>query len=80
MAKKYPLSATRLTPVSVNGLPGVVLERDGLLNQVVAFEVNRGRIAADYGVRNPDKLRHVGGVVTGAVSETARTRAPRPTE
>lgn len=59
MAKKYPLHALRLTPVTVNGLPGVLLERDGQLHQVVAFESRHGCIYAVYGIRNPDKLRHV---------------------
>jgi RNA polymerase sigma-70 factor, ECF subfamily len=43
----------------VNGLPGfVTLEADGEL-QTTAFEIEDGKIAAIYVVRNPDKLRHL---------------------
>lgn len=44
---------------SINGLPGIVtLESDGVL-QTTAFEIEQGRIAAIYIMRNPDKLRHL---------------------
>jgi RNA polymerase sigma-70 factor (ECF subfamily) len=50
------------TPVRacfVNGLPGfVTLEADGEL-ATTALEIEYGRIAAIYVVRNPDKLRHL---------------------
>ncbi|WP_114953187.1 sigma-70 family RNA polymerase sigma factor [Sphingosinicella terrae] len=43
----------------INGLPGFVTrEADGEL-QTTAFEIEDGRIAAIYVVRNPDKLRHL---------------------
>jgi RNA polymerase sigma-70 factor (ECF subfamily) len=43
----------------VNGLPGfITLEADGEL-QTTAFEIEDGKIAAIYVVRNPDKLRHL---------------------
>ena len=43
----------------VNGLPGfVTLEADGVL-QTTALDIEDGRIAAIYVVRNPDKLRHL---------------------
>jgi RNA polymerase sigma-70 factor (ECF subfamily) len=43
----------------VNGLPGfVTLEADGEL-QTTALEIEAGKIAAIYVVRNPDKLRHL---------------------
>ena len=43
----------------VNGLPGfVTLEADGEL-QTTALEIEDGKIAAIYVVRNPDKLRHL---------------------
>lgn len=45
----------------INGLPGfVTLEGDGML-QTTALEVEDGKIAALYTVRNPDKLRHLEG-------------------
>jgi RNA polymerase sigma-70 factor (ECF subfamily) len=43
----------------VNGLPGfLTLEADGEL-QTTALEIQDGKIAAIYVVRNPDKLRHL---------------------
>jgi RNA polymerase sigma-70 factor, ECF subfamily len=43
----------------VNGLPGfITLEADGEL-QTTALEIQDGKIAAIYVVRNPDKLRHL---------------------
>lgn len=43
----------------VNGLPGfVTLEADGEL-QTTALEIEDGKIAAIYVMRNPDKLRHL---------------------
>lgn len=43
----------------INGLPGfVTLEADGEL-QTTALDVEDGKIAAIYVVRNPDKLRHL---------------------
>ena len=43
----------------INGLPGFVsLEADGQL-QTTALEIEDGKIAAIYVVRNPDKLRHL---------------------
>jgi RNA polymerase sigma-70 factor, ECF subfamily len=43
----------------VNGLPGfITLESDGEL-QTTALEIDDGKIAAIYVVRNPDKLKHL---------------------
>ncbi|ABF10712.1 RNA polymerase sigma-70 factor, ECF subfamily [Cupriavidus metallidurans] len=43
----------------INGLPGIVTrESDGEL-QTTALEIEGGKIAAIYVVRNPDKLRHL---------------------
>lgn len=43
----------------VNGLPGfITLEADGEL-QTTALEIENGKIAAIYVMRNPDKLRHL---------------------
>jgi RNA polymerase sigma-70 factor, ECF subfamily len=43
----------------VNGLPGfITLEADGEL-QTTALDIEGGKIAAIYVVRNPDKLRHL---------------------
>ena len=43
----------------INGLPGFVsLESDGEL-QTTALEIENGKVAGIYVVRNPDKLRHL---------------------
>jgi RNA polymerase sigma-70 factor (ECF subfamily) len=43
----------------VNGLPGfITLEADGEL-QTTALDIEDGKVAAIYVVRNPDKLRHL---------------------
>lgn len=47
----------------INGLPGyLTLEADGKL-QTTALEIVDGRVAHIYVMRNPDKLRHVDGIV-----------------
>jgi RNA polymerase sigma-70 factor (ECF subfamily) len=44
----------------INGLPGFVsIEQDG--PQTTALEIEDGKVAAIYVMRNPDKLRHIGG-------------------
>ena len=46
---------------TINGLPGYVTrEADGVL-QTTAFDIREGKIAGIYVMRNPDKLRHLGG-------------------
>ncbi|GAA6525461.1 RNA polymerase sigma factor SigJ [Intrasporangium sp. DVR] len=42
---------------TVNGAPGLVLEQDGAVVTVMAFEVAGHRIRHIWAVRNPDKLR-----------------------
>jgi RNA polymerase sigma-70 factor (ECF subfamily) len=57
MRRKYPPHSVRVA--FVNGLPGFVTrEADGHL-QTTAFEVEDGKIAAIYIMRNPEKLRHL---------------------
>lgn len=52
---------------TINGLPGVVtIEHDGTL-QTTAFEVEGERVTAVYVVRNPDKLKHIEGLVPKTV-------------
>ncbi|HEY8370692.1 MAG TPA: sigma-70 family RNA polymerase sigma factor [Thermodesulfobacteriota bacterium] len=45
----------------VNGLPGFVTIEQGETLQTTALDIEEGRIVALYVVRNPDKLRHLGG-------------------
>ena len=43
----------------INGLPGFVTVEHGDTLQTTALQIEDGRIAAIYVVRNPDKLRHL---------------------
>ena len=55
--KNHP--STLLRVVRINGLPGFITrEADGEL-QTTALEIDDGRIAAIYVMRNPDKLGHL---------------------
>ncbi|MDX2592794.1 RNA polymerase sigma factor SigJ [Streptomyces sp. WI03-4A] len=42
---------------SVNGVPGLVAERDGVVMTVASFDVSDGRVTRIWAVRNPEKLR-----------------------
>jgi RNA polymerase sigma-70 factor (ECF subfamily) len=44
------------TPLTVNGEPGLAVSLGGVLDFVAVFEVQEGRVAAVWVVRNPDKL------------------------
>ena len=60
LATRFRENGSKLVRVGfVNGLPGfVTLEADGEL-QTTALEIEDGKIAAIYVVRNPDKLGHL---------------------
>jgi len=60
LAELFRTNASKLVHAGlVNGLPGfITLEADGEL-QATALEIEDGKIAAIYVVRNPDKLRHL---------------------
>jgi RNA polymerase sigma-70 factor (ECF subfamily) len=45
----------------INGLPGFVTIEGGDTLQTTAIQIEDGKIVAVYVVRNPDKLRHIGG-------------------
>jgi RNA polymerase sigma-70 factor, ECF subfamily len=45
----------------INGLPGFVTIEGGDTLQTTALQIEDGKIVAVYVVRNPDKLRHIGG-------------------
>jgi RNA polymerase sigma-70 factor (ECF subfamily) len=54
---KYPSVSVAFRAVWVNGLPGIVLYREGELEQVLAFQFDAtGVIEAIYITRNPEKL------------------------
>jgi RNA polymerase sigma-70 factor, ECF subfamily len=60
LAAHFQKHASKLVRAGfVNGLPGfITLEADGEL-QTTALEIEDGKIAAIYVVRNPDKLKHL---------------------
>jgi RNA polymerase sigma-70 factor (ECF subfamily) len=42
---------------SVNGVPGLVAQRAGVVMTVASFDVSDGRVTRIWAVRNPEKLR-----------------------
>ncbi|WP_329333607.1 RNA polymerase sigma factor SigJ [Streptomyces sp. NBC_01352] len=42
---------------SVNGVPGLVAQRSGVVMTVASFDVSDGRVTRIWAVRNPEKLR-----------------------
>jgi RNA polymerase sigma-70 factor, ECF subfamily len=60
LAAQFKKNGSKLVRTGfVNGLPGfITLEADGEL-QTTALEIEDGKVAAIYVVRNPDKLRHL---------------------
>jgi RNA polymerase sigma-70 factor (ECF subfamily) len=60
LADRFRTNASKLVRAGfVNGLPGfITLEADGEL-QATALEIEDGKVAAIYVVRNPDKLKHL---------------------
>jgi len=46
----------------INGLPGFVTREPGGVLQTTALAIERGKVAAIYIMRNPDKLRHLAAV------------------
>ena len=47
----------------INGLPGLVLHVDGVLEETISIDIDDHRIAAVYVVRNPEKLHAVQNVL-----------------
>ena len=45
----------------INGLPGFVTIEQGDILQTTALEIEDSKIVGIYVMRNPDKLRHLGG-------------------
>jgi RNA polymerase sigma factor (sigma-70 family) len=56
LARRVPTGVTLLER-TVNGQPGLVMEQDGVIVTVFAFEVAVERIKHIWAVRNPEKLR-----------------------
>ncbi|MFH8347511.1 RNA polymerase sigma factor SigJ [Streptomyces sp. NPDC018045] len=59
MADKAP--GIELLERSVNGTPGLVARRPGLVMTVASFDIPDGRVTRIWAVRNPEKLRPWGG-------------------
>lgn len=59
LARKHAANGVVLSiePVTINGALGLFVYLDGALDQTLSIAVDGERIAAIYGVRNPDKLR-----------------------
>jgi len=56
-AKNPPMAEIQLT--TINGLPGFLFHVEGGPPETMALEIDGDKIVAIYGVRNPDKLRHL---------------------
>ena len=64
LTRKHVDPPVFLRPVMIDGLPGYVsIDRGGLL-QTTALDIRNGRIVAVYIVRNPEKLRHLGDLIS----------------
>ena len=48
-----------IEPVLLNGAPGARVLLDGVVDTVVGFAFDGGRISRVFAVRNPDKLRRL---------------------
>jgi RNA polymerase sigma-70 factor (ECF subfamily) len=63
LVARYTVQITERVPAMtllervVNGRPGLVMERDGVVETVLAFDVADGVIRRIWAVRNPEKLR-----------------------
>jgi RNA polymerase sigma-70 factor, ECF subfamily len=49
----------QIAPATVNGDAGLIVTIDGLVDVAIVFEVEKGRVAAIWVIRNPDKLEHI---------------------
>lgn len=64
LAHEFSQSPSLLVRYAViDGLPGFVTVEGGGIVQTTALQVEQGKIAAIYITRNPDKLRHLDGVL-----------------
>jgi RNA polymerase sigma-70 factor (ECF subfamily) len=63
LRRKLSYRPVMLRALRIDGLPGYASVDRGGVFQTTALEIADGRIVAIYIVRNPDKLRHVAGVM-----------------
>jgi len=52
-------AAASLRAAQVNGQPALILQRNGVIDTVIAVRLDEGRITGLYAVRNPEKLSHM---------------------
>jgi RNA polymerase sigma-70 factor (ECF subfamily) len=64
LRRKNAPAAELLRTAEIDGLPGYISVDRGLV-QTTALDIRRGKIAAIYIVRNPDKLQHLAGEMIG---------------
>jgi RNA polymerase sigma factor (sigma-70 family) len=65
IARQFQRYALVLSPAVVNGSPGLRADDPrGRLVNLIAFDLYRGRVVAIRSILNPDKLRHLGPVLT----------------
>jgi len=64
LRRKNAPTAELLRTAEIDGLPGYISVDRGLV-QTTALDIRRGKIAAIYIVRNPDKLQHLAGDMIG---------------
>ena len=55
----------RIVPMTINGAAGALLYMDGEVDHTLSMAIDGDEIAANYIVRNPDKLRHAPDAVRG---------------
>lgn len=56
VARKYAGVTAQVRPISVNGQYGLAVELEGALNTIYTADIEDGRIARLFILRNPDKL------------------------
>ncbi|MDV3455814.1 sigma-70 family RNA polymerase sigma factor [Sphingomonas sp. HF-S4] len=71
LRRKNAPAAELLRTAEIDGLPGYISVDRGLV-QTTALDIRRGKIAAIYIVRNPDKLQHLTGNMIAEIDQ------PRP--
>ena len=64
VARKYAGVTAQVRPISVNGQYGLAVDLDGALNTIYTADIEDGRIARLFILRNPDKLARAEAALT----------------
>lgn len=64
VARKYAGVTAQVRPISVNGQYGLAVDLDGALNTIYTADIEDGRIARLFILRNPDKLARAKAALT----------------